>query len=112
VWGLYAAYTWTTYPFFNTLQVVRFYVPAIGAISLLAAWLVVRLPRRVPLAAVARAAVASAAVVVVLFGLGVWSFSIMRTTPLPGQVRLPAATASRPAGPPRAPLRQVPPAGN
>jgi hypothetical protein len=117
VWGLYAAYTWTAYPFFNTLQVVRFYVPAIGAISLLAAWLVVRLPRRVSRTAatpatVTPAAVAAAALVVVLFGLGAWSFTSMRDTPLAGQVRPPGATASQPSGPPPAPLRQVPPAGN
>jgi hypothetical protein len=112
VWGLYAAYTWTASPFFNTLQVVRFYVPAIGAISLLAAWLVVRLPGRVPRAAVTPAAVASAALVMVLFGLGTWSFTSMRDTPLAGQVRPPGATASRPSGPPPAPLRQQPPAGS
>src|SRR6476659_2731215 len=46
IWGLYAAYTWTTDPTMNTLQVVRFYVPAIGAISLLGAWLVTRIPGR------------------------------------------------------------------
>jgi hypothetical protein len=120
VWGLYATYTWTTQPLFNTLQVVRFYVPVIGAISLLAAWLVVRLPRRAPPAgvtpaavtpaAVALAAVASAGLVVVLFGLGVWSFAIMRNTPLPGRVLPAAATASRPSGPLPAPLRPPPPA--
>jgi hypothetical protein len=66
VWGLYAAYTWTAQPFGSTLQVVRFYVPAISAISLLAALLVARVPPRASLAAVA-----SAAVVVAMFGLGV-----------------------------------------
>ena len=78
VWGLYAASTWTAQLFGSTLQVVRFYVPAIGAISLLGAWLVVRVPRRASLAAVA-----SAAVVVTMFGLGVWSFSTMREFRLP-----------------------------
>jgi hypothetical protein len=71
VWGLYAAYTWTAQPFGSTLQVARFYVPAIGAIALLAAWLVVRIPRRPALAAAT-----SAAVVVAMFGLGAWSFSV------------------------------------
>jgi hypothetical protein len=70
VWGLYAAYTWTISPFMATLQVVRFYVPAIGAMSLLGAWLVVRVPRRASLAAVT-----SAAVVAAMFGLGLWSFN-------------------------------------
>jgi len=73
VWGLYAAYTWTANPFGSTLQFARFYVPAIGAISLLGSWLVTRLPRRASLAAVT-----SAAVAVAMFGLGVWSFAIMR----------------------------------
>ena len=73
VWGLYAAYTWTANPFGSTLQFARFYVPAIGAISLLGSWLVTRLPRRASLAALP-----SAAVAVAMFGLGVWSFAIMR----------------------------------
>ena len=46
IWGLYSAYTWTTDPTSVTVQVVRFYLPAIGAISLLGAWLVTRIPGR------------------------------------------------------------------
>jgi hypothetical protein len=69
VWALYAAYTWTANPAGSTLQVVRFYVPAAGAISLLGAWLVLHLPGRASMAAVAAAAVIAA-----LFGLGAWSF--------------------------------------
>jgi hypothetical protein len=65
VWGLYAAYAWTTQPGLSTLQVVRFYAPAIGAIALLGAWLLVRVPRKASLAAVT-----TAAVVVAMFGLG------------------------------------------
>jgi hypothetical protein len=57
----------------KTLQVVRLYVPAIGAISLLGAWLLVRVPRRTPMAALT-----SAAVVVAMFGLGAWSYASMR----------------------------------
>jgi hypothetical protein len=72
VWGLYAAYTWTANPFGSTLQFARFYVPAIGAISLLGSWLVTRLPRRASLAALT-----SAAVAVAMFGLGAWSFAII-----------------------------------
>jgi hypothetical protein len=56
VYGLYAAYTWTVRlaPLSGTtLQVVRFYVPALGAVALLAAWLVQRLPRWVPVVALA-----------------------------------------------------------
>jgi hypothetical protein len=73
VWGLYAAYTWTANPFGSTLQFARFYVPAIGAISLLGSWLVTRLPRRASLAAVASAALTAA-----MFGLGAWPFAVIR----------------------------------
>jgi hypothetical protein len=72
VWGLYAAYTWTALPGLTTLQAVRFYVPALGAIALLGAWLVVRVPPRPALAGVA-----TAAVLTVVFVLGIWSFSTM-----------------------------------
>ena len=72
VWGLYSAYYWTNDPTEDTLQTVRFYVPAIGAISLLGAWLVTRIPRRAWLAALT-----SAAVITVMFGLGAWSFHAM-----------------------------------
>src|SRR5581483_8758501 len=72
VWGLYSTYTWTTDPTMVTLQVIRFYVPAIGAISLLGAWLVTRIPGRVwpP-------GLTTAAVITALFGVGVWSFHAM-----------------------------------
>ena len=46
IWGLYATYTWTTDPSGVTVQVVRFYLPALGAASLLGAWLVTRIPDR------------------------------------------------------------------
>jgi hypothetical protein len=51
VWGLYSACTWTANDFVTTLQSARFYAPAIGAIALLGAWLLVRVPRRSSLAA-------------------------------------------------------------
>ena len=72
IWGLYALYNWTAYPGLSTLQSVRFYVPALGPIALLAAWLVTRMPGR-PTAA----ALTATAVVAGLFGLGIWSFSAM-----------------------------------
>jgi hypothetical protein len=72
IWGLYSTYTWTTDPTSVAIQVVRFYVPAIGAIALLGAWLVTRIPGR------ARwAGLTSAAVIASMFGLGVWSFYAM-----------------------------------
>ncbi len=75
VWGLYSAYYWTAHPFGTTLQYARFYVPALGAISLLGAWLVTRIPGRAWLAGLT-----SAAVIAVLFGLGAWSFHAMTAT--------------------------------
>jgi hypothetical protein len=72
IWGLYSAYTWTTDPTSVTIQVVRFYVPALGAIALLGAWLVTRIPGRAwP------AGLTSTAIIAALFGLGVWSFYAM-----------------------------------
>ena len=55
-----------------TVQVVRFYIPAIGAISLLGAWLVTRVPGRAW-----RPGLTSVAVITAMFGLGVWSFHAM-----------------------------------
>jgi hypothetical protein len=72
VWGLYSAYYWTNDPSEDTLQAARFYVPAIGAVSLLGAWLVTRIPGRPWLVGVT-----SAAVVTAMFGLGEWSFHAM-----------------------------------
>jgi hypothetical protein len=71
IWGLYSAYTWTT-DGGVTLTLVRFYVPAIGAISLLVAWLVTRIPGRAWVAGFTTALVIAA-----LFGLGAWSFHDM-----------------------------------
>jgi len=72
VWGVYAAYYWTNDPSEDTLQTVRFYVPATGAISLLGAWLVTRIPGRGWLAGLTSAALAAA-----MFALGAWSFHVM-----------------------------------
>jgi hypothetical protein len=72
IWGLYTMYTWTTDPTSVTVQVVRFYLPAIGSISLLGAWLVTRIPGR-PW----RPGLAAAAVITATFGLGVWAFHAM-----------------------------------
>jgi Mg/Co/Ni transporter MgtE len=72
IWGLYSAYTWTIDPSSVTVQVVRFYLPALGAISLLGAWLVTRIHGRE-----SRVGLASVAVITAMFGLGVWSFYAM-----------------------------------
>ena len=81
VWVLYATYTWTAAPGLSTLQAVRFYVPALGAISLLGAWLLVRVPRRQPVAAITTLAVVAA-----LFGLGGWAFHDMYQFPFGPQL--------------------------
>ena len=76
-WGVYAAYQWTANVGGGgfggpgggggiggtTYTIVRFYVPAMGAIALLASWLLVRLPKAV-----------GVAVIVVLFVVGVAGF--------------------------------------
>lgn len=66
---------WTAHGFGNTLQFARFYVPALGAISLLGAWLVTRIPGRSWLAGLV-----SAAVIAAMFGLGAPSFHAMTAT--------------------------------
>jgi hypothetical protein len=81
IWVLYATYTWTAAAGLSTLQAVRFYVPAVGAISLLGAWPLARLPRRRPLAAIT-----TLAVVGVLFGLGGWAFHDMYQFPFGQQL--------------------------
>ena len=72
IWSLYSTYTWTTDPTSVTVQVVRFYVPALGAIALLGAWLVTRIAGRTRWAGAI-----STAVIAAMFGLGVWSFYAM-----------------------------------
>jgi hypothetical protein len=72
LWCLYSAYTWTTDPTSVTVQVVRFYVPAIGAISLLGAWLVTRIP-----GGAWRVGLTAAALITAMFVLGVGSFYAM-----------------------------------
>lgn len=71
IWALYSTYTWTNDPTNAAVQDVRFYVPAIGAISLLGAWLVTRLPGRAWRAGV------TSAIVAVLFGIGILTFHSM-----------------------------------
>jgi hypothetical protein len=91
VWGLYAAYTWTAHSGLSTFQTARFYVPVIGAISLLGAWALVRVPGR------ALPATATA-VIVAMFGLGIWSATQMRApgNPHPRPAAIPAADPRRP----------------
>jgi hypothetical protein len=80
LWGLYSAYTWTaqTGPRSGAggaIHIIRFYLPAIGLISLLGAWLLTQLPKWLPLA-----------VVIVVAVLG---FSSFRNLTAAGAVRFP-----------------------
>jgi hypothetical protein len=77
VWGLYSTYTWTEPPFGTTLQFARFYVPALGAIALLGAWLITRIPRRQTRPA--RSGLAAIALIAIMFGIGIPSFHAMLT---------------------------------
>jgi hypothetical protein len=102
VWGLYAAYTWTAHAG-GTLQVVRFYVPAVGAWFLvqLGTWLASR-TRQAPLA------LTSAVLVMAMFGLGAWSFTAMRDFSLGGMIVM---HGGRPAPPPGGPAGGPGPGG-
>jgi len=98
LWGLYAAYY--RVPGGSTLTVTRHYAPALGAISLLGAWLVARLPRPARLPPRARPATATATtaiVIAVMLGLGVRSFHEMVASAAPGggSGTLPAAPGQR-----------------
>jgi hypothetical protein len=94
---LYATYTWTAATDLSTLQAARFYVPALGAIALIGAWLLVRLPRRLPLTAITTLVVAG-----VLFGLGGWAFHDMYQFPFGRQLQVvhgPGGTVELKPGP-------------
>ena len=98
VWGLYSAYTWTAVPFGTTLQVARFYVPVLGPIALLGAWLITRLPWRESRPAVS--GLATVAVVGVMFAIGIGAFHSMLTG-APVHRAVPAACPRPvPGGPP------------
>jgi hypothetical protein len=71
IWAFYSTYTWTTDPTNVAVQDVRFYLPATGAISLLGAWLVTRVPGP------AWRAGLTSALIVVTFVLGISSFHDM-----------------------------------
>jgi hypothetical protein len=67
IYGLYAAYTWTvgqsTLGSAISVHLIRFYLPALVAVALLAAWLLTRLPRLL-----------TAVTLVALVGLALWSY--------------------------------------
>jgi hypothetical protein len=64
--GVYAAYEWTArFPQGSTLQLIRFYLPAVAVMALLGARLLVRFPRTAALACVV--------------ALGGWNFAAAHT---------------------------------
>ncbi len=71
IWALYLTYTGTTEGGNVAVQNGRLYIPAIGAVSLLAAWLATRIPSRAWRAAV------TSTVVVASFAVGVSAFHAM-----------------------------------
>ena len=71
IWGLYAMYYWTAQMSVGTggtVHVVRFFVPALGALALLGAWALVRVPRPLAIGGL-----------VLLLVAGLWSFNVMRS---------------------------------
>ncbi len=69
VWALYAMYYWTAEMSVGTggtIHVVRFFVPALGALSLLGAWVLARVPRPLAMGGLA-----------VLLVAGLASYSVM-----------------------------------
>lgn len=85
LWALYATYTWTAQPGIGIWQSSRFYLPAIGPITLLGSWLVVRVPQLAfwP-GRTWRAVVPAAVVVVALFALATWTFRDQAKSASPG----------------------------
>jgi hypothetical protein len=93
LWILYLSYSWTVPQLGGpgagavTLHVIRFYLPALGPIALLATWLLTRLLRRV-----------SWTIIAALLVAGLFSFHAMAASPAPGQHR-PGAPPPGGAGP-------------
>ncbi|MFY9783761.1 MAG: hypothetical protein WAK12_09545, partial [Acidimicrobiales bacterium] len=92
VWALYATYTWTagqTRGHIIAIHVVRFYMPTLGLIALLAAWALMQLPRWF-----------APAVLVVVAGLGLWvyqspsNYRIVHVAPPVRQISRPGPPAT------------------
>lgn len=106
IWALYTAYTWTvgqTLGPGNPIHVVRFYVPALGLIALLAAWLLAQLPRWV-----------SATLLVLVVCAALWSYvtpsNDIVVSPLPSPTRgvSPASPTPVPRSSPGGPVSPAP----
>jgi hypothetical protein len=95
IYGLYAAYTWTvgqsTMGSAISVHLIRFYLPALAAVALLAAWLLTRLPRLL-----------TAVTLVALVGLALWSYPGLAGGGMPGGGPGGPGGAGRPFGTPPA----------
>ena len=113
IFGLYAAYTWTVGQGANhglTIHVVRFYLPALAAVALLAAWLLSRFPLMPALAGLATLACLAAVTYPGLASSGMGGpggAGGLPGGPPPSGMKLPNGQA--PIGPP--PSGTTPPSG-
>ena len=76
IWFLYFAYDWTAQisaSHGQSIHVIRFYVPALGLIALLATWFLTQLPRWMP-----------PLILAVVIGLGLWSYQGLVNASGPG----------------------------
>jgi hypothetical protein len=106
-WGLYSAYAWTAEPGLTNLQAVRFYLPALGLISLLGALPLARVASLIGGPNQVRDVAFTSFVLAGLFSLGVWSYNNMRSHGMPSFPNRPPAGGHRRVVP-AAMLRQLP----
>ena len=98
-WGLYLSYNWTAQmsaQSHSALHVIRFYLPALGLIALLGAWLLARLVRM----RMRAGAWSVAAILLALVLAGSWSYQIPVTTAAGPGGRLAGGALPQGAGPP------------
>jgi hypothetical protein len=103
IWALYAAYNWTAQPGIGAWQSARFYLPALGPVTLLGTWLVARLPDLAHLPRRALLAVVpAAAAIIALFAIGSWTFhyQVHQAAPSAGPPHCNIGQAHCPAKPP------------
>ena len=99
IWGVYLCYDWTVRQSVDlgaSVHVVRFYLPALGLMALLGAWLLVQLPRWLP-----------ALVLALLVVLGAWSYPQL----VSGGARAPGGPFGGPGGGPAGGPGGPPPGG-
>jgi hypothetical protein len=99
IYALYAAYTWTvgqsTLGSAISVHLIRFYLPALAAVALLAAWLLTRVPR-----------VLTAVTLAALVGLALWSYPGLASGAMPGGGPGGPGGIGRPSGTPPAGMQR------